>query len=76
MCDRRDAADILGDVLVPTLVVAGMDDRLIPLREARALADQVPGAQFTQIPEAGHLTPLEQPIAVSRVVREFLEALS
>lgn len=75
MRDRRDAADILGDVQVPALVVAGMDDRLIPLRDARALADQIPGAQFTQIPEAGHLTPMEQPIAVSRVVREFLEAL-
>ena len=76
MRDRRDAADILGGIQVPTLVVAGMNDRLIPLRTARTLADQIPGAQFTQIPEAGHLTPLEQPIALSRVVREFLEALS
>lgn len=75
MRDRQDASDVLGSVDVPALVVAGMDDRLIPLRDARSLADQIPGAQFTQIPEAGHLTPMEQPIALSRVVREFLEAL-
>jgi pimeloyl-ACP methyl ester carboxylesterase len=75
MRDRPDSRPLLKDIKVPTLVVAGRDDKLIPSSTSRALADAISGSQFTLIPEAGHLTPLEQPIATSRVISEFLESL-
>jgi YbgC/YbaW family acyl-CoA thioester hydrolase len=75
MRDRPDSTPSLATIEVPTLVIAGTDDQLIPLRECKAYAKDIPGAQFTPIPEAGHLAPMEQPIAMSRVMAEFLEAL-
>jgi YbgC/YbaW family acyl-CoA thioester hydrolase len=76
MRDRPDATSLLNDINVPTLVVAGREDQLIPVAQSKKLADAIPGAQFTQIPDAGHIPPMEQPVAISRVVREFLEAIT
>jgi pimeloyl-ACP methyl ester carboxylesterase len=75
MKERANSTPLLADIDVPTLVIAGREDRMIPVELSRAMADQIPGAQFTVIAEAGHLTPMEQPIATSRVIGEFLEAL-
>jgi pimeloyl-ACP methyl ester carboxylesterase/acyl-CoA thioesterase FadM len=75
MRDRPDSTALLGSIDVPTLVIAGREDRLIPAATSRALADAIPEAQLTVIPEAGHLAPLEQPVQTSRVIAEFLEAL-
>jgi len=75
MKERADSTPLLKDIDVPTLVIAGREDRMIPVGQSRAMADQIPGAQFTVIAEAGHLPPMEQPIATSRVIGEFLEAL-
>ncbi|HEX9581982.1 MAG TPA: alpha/beta fold hydrolase [Gemmatimonadales bacterium] len=75
MRDRVDSTDLLSTIDVPTLVIAGREDRLIPAAASRTLADAIPSAQLTQIPEAGHLTPLEQPVPTSRVIAEFLDAL-
>ena len=74
--DRQDSTPTLETIAVPTLVIAGKEDQLVSAEEPRILADGIPGAQLTVIAEAGHLTPMEQPIATSRVVGEFLEALS
>ena len=76
MKDRPDSEAFLAEINVPTLVVAGSDDQLIPTGEARRMAGLIPGAQFTTIPAAGHLAPLEQPIGFSRVLSEFLESLT
>lgn len=76
MRDRADSTPLLSQIAVPTLVVAGRADQLIPVEHARAMAECIPGAQFTVIPGSGHLAPLEQPVATTRVVGEFLESLS
>jgi 3-oxoadipate enol-lactonase len=75
MRDRPDSRPLLPGIAVPTLVVAGRDDRLIPASASHALADAIPGAQLTRIAHAGHLAPLEQPVATSRVIAEFLQSL-
>jgi pimeloyl-ACP methyl ester carboxylesterase len=75
MRDRADYRALLEEIRVPTLVIGGREDRLVPPDSARRLAREVPGAQLTLIPDAGHLTPLEQPVATSRVIAEFLQAL-
>ena len=75
MRDRPDSTDTLSSITVPTLVIAGSDDQIIPVDEARSMAQQIPGAQFTVIPEAGHIAPLEQPIATNRVLGEFLDSI-
>ena len=75
MRDRPSAVALLASIAVPTLVLHGSDDQLIPLAEARAMAEAIPGAQLAVIPGAGHLAPVEQPVNSGRVIREFLDAL-
>lgn len=49
----------LREVRVPTLVIHGVDDPLIPLRAGRATADLVPGADFLPIRGMGHDLPFD-----------------
>jgi len=73
--DRPDSTDTLRDVRVPTLVLVGSEDQIAPPDTARAMAQLIPGAQCHVVPAAGHLAPLEQPLATSRVVADFLRAI-
>ena len=75
MMTRPDSTDTLASISVPTLVIGGRDDVLIPPGEVRAMADAIPGAHCTLLPDAGHLSPIEQPIHMTRLVSEFLEVV-
>jgi 3-oxoadipate enol-lactonase len=76
MRERADSTPLLGTIRVPTLVVVGAEDRASPPPVAQAMAQAIPGARCVVIPGAGHVAPLEQPLATSRVLAEFLDALS
>ncbi|HMJ58189.1 MAG TPA: alpha/beta fold hydrolase [Gemmatimonadales bacterium] len=73
--DRPDSTPMLDSIRVPVLAVAGAEDKIAPVDVMRAMAAAIPGAQFAVIPAAGHLAPLEQPLATSRVVADFLDAV-
>lgn len=76
MRDRPDSSlllNTLGDI--PTLVVVGEQDEVIPREQALALAEAIPGARFEVIEGAAHFPPLEQPSATTQVLREFLVGL-
>ena len=76
MRDRPDSTPHLAELAgLPTLVVVGEQDRITPPPVARAIAAAVPGALLSMIPGAGHLPPVEQPIATTRVLTEFLQSL-
>ena len=69
MAERPDAGVWLDQIRVPTLVLAGADDAIMPPAEAEALAKAIAGARLKLIPRAGHLVAYEQAEA-------FNEALS
>lgn len=73
--DRPDSTSTLGRIGVPALVVAGDDDQIAPAAEMESMTRAIPGAQFSVVRGAGHLAPLEQPLAVSGAIRRFLETL-
>ena len=75
MRDRPDSTALLQTVDVPTLVVVGEEDEVTPPALARAMTSAIPSAAMTTIAAAGHLSALEAPSAVSRVMAEFLEAV-
>jgi pimeloyl-ACP methyl ester carboxylesterase len=72
--DRPDRVADLGRIRVPTLVIAGADDGLIPAAAAETLADGIPGARLQVIPGAGHLSALERPEEFATAVTSFLRA--
>ena len=65
----------LPGIAAPTLVVAGRDDALRPLRELEALAAGIPGARFETFERCGHMVPLEQPDRLAQSITDFLDAL-
>jgi pimeloyl-ACP methyl ester carboxylesterase len=74
--DPRNFEGLEARVTVPTLVVWGEEDRMIPVREGRRLAERLPNARFAVIQNAGHLPQREEPEKFSEIVREFLAGLS
>ena len=75
MMHRPDSTPLLPAIKVPTLVITGDEDALIPVDESRAMAKAVPGATLVIVPRAGHLANLEQPDAFNHALHEFLGKL-
>lgn len=67
--DRPDSRPLLPTISVPTAVIVGEFDALSPVAEMKEMADAIPGATFTVIPGAGHLTNLESPEAFNAALR-------
>lgn len=73
MRDRADSVPTLATITVPTLWVHGVEDALMPLDGARASAAAIAGCVFAEIPDAGHMAPLENPEATNAAIRAHLE---
>ena len=69
---RKDGREDLRSIRVPTVVVCGRQDILTPPHLHGEMADRVPGARLVIVEGAGHLAPLEQPHAVTAVLRYWL----
>ena len=62
----------LPSIQVPTLVVHGESDRLVPPENGRVVAARIPGARFQLIRDAGHILTTDQPDSCRRLMIEFL----
>lgn len=69
---ENDLSECLGKISIPALVIWGMEDNTVPLRDASLVADKWPAAQLRILPKAGHWPQFETPDATRRHVRSFL----
>jgi 3-oxoadipate enol-lactonase len=69
---RFSAWDRLSDVRVPTLVLHGDADPLIPYENGVELSRRIPGARLRTLPNVGHLVPLEAPFETFGAILDFL----
>lgn len=72
MLAQQVSDDQLRRITTPTLVIWGREDKILPLKDGRHLADQIPGARIVIIDDSGHLTPVEQPRAFLAALNGFL----
>ena len=63
-------------IAVPTLVVWGEKDRMIPSKDAPRVTSTISGARLAIIPDAGHLPQRERPEAFAAAVAGFVSHLS
>jgi 3-oxoadipate enol-lactonase len=70
---RPDSRPSLGAITCPTLIVVGADDALTPLADAETIKAAIPGALLVVIPDAGHMSNLEQPAAFAAALWSFLK---
>jgi pimeloyl-ACP methyl ester carboxylesterase len=76
MAARPDMTHLLPQIKVPSLVVAGVDDALIPAHEMRQIAAAIPNGKYVEIPTAGHMSTIENPDAVNKALRDFVKSVS
>ena len=68
---EMDTRHLLSRIDLPTLVLWGDDDRRSPMHIAETLHTTIPGAELAIIPNAGHLSNMEQPDIFNAHVRRF-----
>ena len=72
MATRADSTATLASIDVPTLVVAGAEDEIIPVDDAKLLATAVRNGRLVEIESAGHLVNLEQAERLNQLVYQFV----
>lgn len=67
--ERMDDAETLS---LPVLIAVGAEDTPRPVLEAHLMHDAIKGSQLVVIPQAGHISSLEQPEMVNHILTDFL----
>lgn len=62
----------LGNINIPTLVIWGMEDNTVPLRDASILVDEWPDVDLRILPKASHWPQFEAPEITQRYIKAFL----
>ncbi len=73
MGKRQDSTDLLGHITIPTLVIAGTEDELIPEAVMRAMSENIPNVVYAPMPQHGHLCVIEDPVTWSNLIINFLK---
>jgi 3-oxoadipate enol-lactonase len=75
MRDRPDRTVDLASITTPTLIIVGDADAITPPSTAREMGKRIRPSIVSVIPGAGHMSPMEQPAEVSRVMLEWLSGI-
>ena len=70
----HDTSARLGEISVPTLVVHGTEDEMLPAANSRVIASRIPGARLEELEGVGHLFWWEQPERSAELIREHARA--
>lgn len=76
MAARPDVRDRLPSIELPALVIVGTDDAISTADEMREIAEALPVSMFTEVPGAGHMSPLEAPDVVNTAILEFVQRMT
>jgi pimeloyl-ACP methyl ester carboxylesterase len=71
MAERPDTTELLGKLEIPVLVICGSEDQFSPPSEMKPLAEKAKHGTFVEIPNTGHLPPLEQPEKFAAALKEW-----
>ncbi len=71
---RFDLSEQVNSIRVPTLILTGERDSIVPPKVQIELANQIPDAKHLFIHDAGHAVSVEQPDEYNRIVLDFLRA--
>lgn len=69
---RPDSRPMLAGIACPAMVIVGREDAITPLKVAEEMARGIPNATLHAIEDCGHLSTLERPEEVARLMRAWL----
>jgi len=73
MAERSDSSDLFKSFMFPVVIVHGDADALIPVERGREMKAALPHAHYAELPKAGHMPMMEDPLAVAQALRLFLK---
>jgi len=73
LASRTDTTPGLSAIRIPTLILVGEHDATTPPSASRAMHERIPGSQLVIVPDAAHMSNLENPEFFNRHLMEFLE---
>ncbi len=76
MLSRTDTTQSLSQIKIPTLLICGEKDALTPPSVMKEMFHKIPNAEFVEIKNAGHMTPIENPDEVNKAIINFLNKLN
>ncbi len=62
----------MDSIKIPTLILSGEFDRVVPPGNAKLMAEKIPQAQVVIIPDTGHMFPIENPVTAADEIKVFL----
>jgi pimeloyl-ACP methyl ester carboxylesterase len=68
---RADSRPLLGEIKCPLLMICGETDRITPPSHAAEIASGVSGARLAMVAGSGHMSPMEKPEEIARLLVEF-----
>ena len=74
-CDAFDVMERVDKIRIPTLLICGSEDRMMPPNRSEYLRDRIEGAQLHIIEGAGHMAMIEQPDKVANLLSGFLDQI-
>ena len=69
---RADAWPLLPTINIPTVVAVGRQDEWSTVAQHEDFAKLIPNAKMTVIEDSGHFTPVEQPDALTAILRDMM----
>lgn len=76
LMNRVDSRQSLLAIQCPTLIIAGEEDEVCPVKLHEEMAAPIPYADLIVLPECGHLSTLEQPAHVTKALASFAEKIA
>ncbi len=74
LAERKDTCNTLSKIKLPTLVLCGEEDTVTPVAQSKFLNDHIPNSTLQIIPQAGHLSNLEQPEVFNTHLLSFVRS--
>jgi 3-oxoadipate enol-lactonase len=74
MAERPNAQEWLSSIAVPSVVIAGVEDAMIPLERPRIMAQLLGRAFLVEVNNAGHMPMMEQPAAVANAILQLISS--
>ncbi len=74
--NREAVYDQIDTIVTPTLIIVGEKDIATIPEKSKRIHERIPNSKLVTIPDAGHMTPIEEPEAIILVLEEFLAAIS
>lgn len=76
MAERNDLTEQLAQIQVPTVVLAGTNDQILPFEKMETLAQMLPKGWLVEVADSGHMLMMEEPQLVASTICQIIQKVN